>query len=119
MGIEGKVVIRHFLQNAHLFGNLRQHLQPGLNEGADRLVIEAAAQRLVQIGPGPLFKFLGREGADIFAVHPSQFFHIENRRRLADPLQREHLRQLFQRIDLPLAAGVPSQKGNIVQNRFL
>ena len=63
-------------------------------------------------------EFVLRKFADVFAVEPTEFHFVENRRRFGNSVEREHFHHFGERHFFDVALGRPAEKGYVVYNRL-
>src|SRR6185312_1429374 len=93
-----------------------QSTQPGLQRGSGALqrpAVELRQERLEAFG-----EVLVMQRANVLAVDPVQLLAIETGTAMLHSLKRELVDEIVKREDLALAAGVPSEQGEVVDHRL-
>ena len=117
--VERGVVLGQRIEEAELFGNVRELFGALLQNGGDEGGIVAfGLDGLADPRLGGARERLGGHGLDVLAVEVRELFDIENGRGLRDAGHIERLRELVDRKDLALTAGRPAEERDVVHDRL-
>ena len=114
MGVHRYIIFRHLLEEVDKIRNIRKYLDPGLYHSGDLFQIDIPGNGLLDIRKRHIIELVKVHGFHIFAVHPAKLLDVKYCRRFAHVMIVKHFHQLFQRKDLPVVLGAPSQERHIV-----
>ena len=94
MNIHLRIVLRQCLKEIDVSLDIRENLDSRLNHRRDLLQIQILGDYFLDVRLCHLIELIKIHRLDVLAVHPFQFYHIENSRRFADILVVELFYQL-------------------------